>query len=143
VLGRDREYRFCAHGLRLQGLISGGGGLLTGLISTGIGEVTVPGLIVRSLYPIPVAAATSIVLVAVADISAVLTHLMQFLIAEGAGSIPWNLIVWGAPGMAAGAFLGSRLQGRFSERKSQWFFVGLFILLGITFLLFTLFEGGN
>lgn len=73
-------YRFCAHGLKLQRSISGGGALLTGLISTGIGEVTVPGLIVRSGFPVPIAAATSLVLVAVADISAVLLTFLAFTI---------------------------------------------------------------
>lgn len=53
----------------------------------------------------------TIVLVAVADISAILTHVAQFALQEGIMAIPWNLIVWGVPGMAAGAFLGSHLAG--------------------------------
>jgi uncharacterized membrane protein YfcA len=133
-----QSYIFHPRGLKGQAAISGSGGLLTGLISTGIGELTVPGLVLRSGYPIPVAAATSIVLVAVADISAVLTHTIQFVTQEGMRAIPWNLIVWGAPGMAVGAYLGSSLQGRFSERASQYFFVGLFFFLGVIFLIYVL-----
>lgn len=132
-----KAYRFCAHGLRLQRPISGTGAFLTGMISTGVGEVTQPSLIVRSGFPIPIAAATSIVLVAVADISAILTHVAQFALQEGIMAIPWNLIVWGVLGMAAGAFLGSHLQGRVNERYSRYFFAGLFIVLSLTLLVFT------
>jgi uncharacterized membrane protein YfcA len=133
----------CAHGLRLQRPISGLGAFMTGLISTGVGELTSPLLIVRSGFPVPIAAATSIILVAVADISAVLTHFTQFVMREGVGAIPWNLIVWGVPGMATGAFLGSHLQGRVSEHASRRFFAGLFVDIGITFSAFTLFSGSS
>jgi uncharacterized membrane protein YfcA len=134
-------YRFCAHGLRLQRPISGLGAFMTGLISTGVGELTSPLLILRSGFPISVAAATSIVLVAVADISAILTHFTWFVTHEGVGAIPWNLIVWGVPGMAAGAFLGSHLQGRVSERASRRFFAGLFVVISVAFLAYALFGG--
>lgn len=125
-------------GVNLQRTISGVGALMTGLISTGIGEVTQPSLIVRSRFPVPVAAATSIVLVAVADFGAILTHFTQFVSNQGIGAIPWNLIVWGVPGMAAGASFGSWLQGRVNEHLARKFFVGLFVVLAITFLVSTI-----
>lgn len=137
---RAPEENLRIEGINVQRGISGAGAFLTGLISTGIGEVTQPSLIVRSRFPVPAAAATSIVLVAVADISAILTHFTQFVVAEGIEAIPWNLIVWGVPGMAAGAFVGSWLQGKVNERAARIFFVGLFVVLAITFLLFTLFQ---
>lgn len=133
----DNTYKFCAHGLRLQRPISGVGGLMTGLISTGIGELTQPLLITRSRFPVPIAAATSIVLVAVADVSAIVTHFTQFMLQEGLGAIPWNLIVWGVPGMAAGALVGAQLQGHVSQRASKKFFAGLFVLLSVTFVIYT------
>lgn len=111
---------------------------MTGLISTGVGEVTSPLLIKRSGFPVAVAAATSIVLVAATNISASVTHFLRFAFTEGSGEIPWNLIVWGAPGMAAGALLGSHLQGRVDERAAKRFFAGLFAIIGVAFALFTI-----
>lgn len=137
------RYAYCVRGLGLQRFISGGGAFMTGLISTGVGEVTVPTLILRSGFPIPVAAATSIVLVAIADIGAALTHFTQFILREGLYGVPWNLIVWGIPGMALGALLGSHFQGRVSERASRIFFAGLFTVLSVTFLVFTLIANGE
>jgi uncharacterized membrane protein YfcA len=124
--------------LRLsQRYITGAGAFMTGLNSTGVGEATSPSLIIRNGYPVPIAAATSIVLVAVTDISAVLTHFTQFIVGEGLGAIPWNLIVWGIPGMALGALLGSHFQGRVNQRLSELFFAGLFLVISITFLFYT------
>lgn len=135
-----QEHRFCAHRLGPQRWVSGGGGFLEGLISAGTGEVTVPRLIMRSGYPIPVAVATSLVLVVVADFTASITHFVRFAAGEGVGEIPWNVIVWGAPGMAAGAYVGSRLQGRFSEERTKKFFSALFAVIGAVFLAFTGFR---
>jgi uncharacterized protein len=95
-------------------------------------------LIVRSGFPVAVAVASSIVLVAVANLSASATHLVQFTMTRGLGEIPWNLIVWGAPGMAAGAVLGSHLHGRVSERAAKGFFAGLFVVIGLAFAAYTL-----
>lgn len=137
----DGRYGYCAHGLRLQRGISAGGGVMTGLISTGVGEVTSPLLITRSRFPVPVAAATSIVLVAVANLAAAATHLVGFAIGDGLGEIPWNLIVWGVPGMASGAFLGVHLQGRVSERVSKRFFAVVFVAISLAFGAFSLAGG--
>lgn len=48
-------YSYCAHGLGLQRAISGGGAFVAGLISTGVGEATLPALVRRSRFPVPVA----------------------------------------------------------------------------------------
>lgn len=55
---------WCAHGLRLQHAISGAGAVVAGLISTGVGEATLPPLVRRSRFPVPVAATTSTLIVA-------------------------------------------------------------------------------
>jgi uncharacterized membrane protein YfcA len=39
------------------------------------------------------------------------------------------------PGSVLGAFLGTRLQGRVSERAARLFFAFLFTAIGVTFLL--------
>jgi uncharacterized membrane protein YfcA len=135
-----RTYDFCAHGLRGQQLLSGVGAFFAGLISTGVGEATMPGLIRRSRYPVPVAAATSTVVVAGTVVGAALTHMVQLAIEGGLTAIPWNLIVWAVPGAITGAFIGTALQGRISARAIRLFFGALFLAIGVTFLLaFTVF----
>ena len=68
------------------------------------------------------------------------THLVQLAIEGSLGAIPWNLIVWAVPGAISGAFIGTRLQGRVSERAARLFFAGLFAAIGVSFLLaFTVF----
>lgn len=136
-----RMFRFCAHGLGLQRLFSGCGAFVAGLISTGVGEATLPGLVRRSHYPVAVAAATSTVVVAGTVVGAALTHLVQLYGEGGLTAIPWNLVVWAAPGAVVGAHLGTRLQGRVSESASRLFFAILFAAVGVAFLLaFTVFK---
>jgi len=135
-----RVYRYCAHGLGLQRLISGAGAFVAGLISTGVGEATLPGLVRRSRFPVPVAAATSTVIVAGTVAGAATTHLVQLYLGGGLRAIPWNLIVWAVPGAVLGAFIGTRLQGGVSEQASRLFLSLLFAAIGVTFLLaFTVF----
>lgn len=136
-----KVYDFCAHGLRLQRVLSGGGALVAGMISTGVGEATLPALVRRSRFPVPVAAATSTVIVAGTVAGAAATHLVELLHEGGVGAIPWTLIVWAVPGAIGGAFVGTRLQGRVSERASRTFFAALFASIGLAFLLaFTVFA---
>jgi len=135
-------YDFCAHGLPLQRVLSGAGAIMAGMISTGVGEATLPALVRRSRFPVPVAAATSTVVVAGTVAGAALTHLVELLREGGIGAIPWNLLVWAAPGAIIGAVIGTRLQGSLSERASRMFFAGLFAAIGAAFLLaFTVFAG--
>jgi uncharacterized protein len=136
-----RTYAWCAHGLRGQRAISGAGALVAGLISTGVGEATLPPLVRRSRFPVPVAAATSTLIVAGTVTGAAATHLVQLVAAGGLAAIPWNLLVWAVPGAVTGALLGTRLQGRVREDTARRFFAGLFALIGLTFLLaFTVFA---
>lgn len=111
------------------------------MISTGVGEATLPPLVRRSRSAVPVAAATSTVIVAGTVVGAAATHLIELLKEGGVGAIPWNLIVWAVPGAIIGALVGTRLQGRISERVSRMFFAALFAAIGLTFLLaFTVFT---
>lgn len=134
-------YVYCAHGLRGQQLLSGVGAFFAGLISTGVGEATLPGLVRRSHFPIAVAAATSTVVVAGTVVGAATTHMVQLAAHGGLAAIPWNLIVWSVPGAVLGAILGTGLQGKVSPRVTRWFFGALFLTIGVTFLLaFTVFA---
>jgi len=142
VTARDgREFTFCAHGIPGQQLLSGVGAFFAGLISTGVGEATLPGLVRRSRFPIAVAAATSTVVVAGTVVGAALTHMVQLASDGGLAAIPWDLIVWAVPGAVLGAFLGTGLQGKVSPTATRWFFGTLFLLIGTVFLLaFTVFA---
>ena len=136
-----RTYAWCAHGLRGQQAISGAGAVVAGLISTGVGEATLPPLVRRSRFPVAVAAATSTLIVAGTVVGAAATHLVQLVATGGLAAIPWNLLVWAVPGAVTGAMLGTRLQGRVPEDRARRFFTGLFALIGVTFLLaFTVFA---
>lgn len=136
-----QHYEYCAHGLGLQRVLSGAGAFLAGLISTGVGEATLPALVRRSRFPVAVAAATSTVIVAGTVVGAATTHLIQLAAEGGLSAIPWNLIVWAVPGSVAGAFLGTRMQGRISEQATRRFFTALFAMIGIVFLAaFTVFR---
>ena len=128
-------YVCCVHGLRGQQLLSGIGAFFAGLISTGVGEATLPGLVRRSHFPVPVAAATSTVVVAGTVVGAQLTHMVQLAANGGFSAIPWNLIIWAVPGAVLGAVLGTGLQGKVDPRLTRWFFSGLFLTIGVTFLL--------
>ncbi|MEX2586682.1 MAG: sulfite exporter TauE/SafE family protein [Actinomycetota bacterium] len=135
-----RVFRYRASGLGLQRVLSGGGAFVAGLISTGVGEATLPPLVQRSGLPVPVAAATSTVIVASTVAGAAVTHAVQLVSEGGIGAVPWNLIAWAVPGALVGAQIGTRLQGRIPERAARLFFAGLFAVIGATFLLaFTVF----
>jgi uncharacterized protein len=135
-------YRFCPHGgMLVQRIVSGTGALLAGLISAGVGEATLPLLIRRSEFPVPVAAATSTLIVAATVIGAAGAHMVQLAMVGGWSAIPWNLIVWAVPGALIGASIGPRFQGRIDDGQSRRFFAVMFMLIGVTFLVaFTLFT---
>jgi uncharacterized protein len=136
-----KVYDFCAHGLGLQQAISGGGALIAGMISTGVGEATLPPLVRRSKFPVPVAAATSTVVVACTVAGAAVTHFVELIQHGGLSAVPWNLLAYAVPGAIIGAFIGTRLQGRVSEKAARLFFAGLFAAIGVAFLLaFTVFR---
>lgn len=141
VAADGTTYTYCAHGLRGQQLLSAVGAFFAGLISTGVGEATLPGLVRRSRFPLAVAAATSTVVVAGTVVGAALAHMVQLAAHGGLSAIPWNLIVWAMPGAVLGALLGTGLQGKVSPTVTRWFFSGLFLTIGVTFLLaFTIFR---
>ena len=137
------DYQYCAHGLRGQAWLSGIGGLAAGLISTGIGESTLPGLVRRSKFPVAVAAATSTLVVAATVVVAAAAHLTRLVLAGGLAAVPWNLLVWAVPGALIGARIGTGLQGRVSEHAARLFFSALFLVIGAAFLIVFGLLGGR
>lgn len=135
IVSRDgRRYRYTPQGQRLTICLTAAGGTLAGLISTGIGEVPMPNLVRRVGMPVPVAAATSVVVVAATVVGAAATHFVQLVQEGGLSAIPWNLIVWAVPGAIIGAQIGARLQGHVPERASNRFFASLFVGVGVAFI---------
>ncbi len=97
------------------------------------------------MHLVDIQTAKSIILItlplgAIGAVAAV-THLTQLVMEGGLSAIPWNLLVWAVPGSVAGAHLGTRFQGRVSERAARRFFAALFAAIGLVFLLaFTVFR---
>lgn len=134
VSSDGRSYRYTVSGVGSAMCLSGSGALLAGLVSTGVGEATMPNLVRRMRIPVAVAAATSTLVVAGTVVGAALTHLVQLTVDGGLSATPWNLVVWAVPGALIGAQIGTRLQGRFDEGRTALFFAALFLAIGFAFL---------
>jgi uncharacterized protein len=96
---------------RVGRLLTAGGAAMAGLIS-GIGEIEMPQLVKRCHVPVPVAAGTSIMIVASTVLGASVAHFLRLLQAGGVGAIPWNLIAYTVPGAIIGGQIGARVQGK-------------------------------
>ncbi len=134
--GNVYEWRTCNR--RVGRLLTAGGAAMAGLISTGIGEVEMPQLVKRCRVPVPVAAGTSIMIVASTVLGASGAHFVRLFEEGGVSAIPWNLIVYTVPGAVVGGQIGARVQGRvppwLMERGMAilFFFIGLVFLLNVT-----------
>lgn len=112
-------------------IVTGVGGLLTGMMSVGIGEVLMPQLLKRHRLPVPVAAGTS-VFVAILVVLASATVLIIGLLAKGGvTAVPWNLVCYTIPGVIIGGQIGPRLQGRFDPGSMIKFIGTLFIAISM------------
>jgi hypothetical protein len=131
--GNVYEWRTCNR--RVGRLLTAGGAAMAGLISTGIGEIEMPQLVKRCHVPVPVAAATSIVIVAATVLGASVAHFLRLLQEGGVDAIPWNLIVYTVPGAIIGGQIGSRVQGNVPPRIMERSMAILFLAIGVVFLL--------
>ncbi len=120
---------------RVGRLLTAIGAGMAGLISTGIGEIEMPQLVKRCRVPVPVAAGTSIMIVASTVLGASVAHFLRLLQAGGIGAIPWQLIVYTVPGAIVGGQIGARVQGKVSPRRMERAMGVLFLLIGTVFLL--------
>ena len=122
------DYELC----RLQeGRIGAGvGGLLVGLISTGLGEANSYSLVKRCRIPSRVAIAVSVVTVAVTALAASVTHLINFLQTPDADTaLIVSIVMFTIPGVIIGGQLGPRITGRVPERtlirSIGWLFIAV------------------
>lgn len=78
------------------------GGLLTGLVSAGLPEISTTQMVVCFRVPPRVAVATSVFTLAVTAIAAAGVHAME-------ATPVWRVVGWSIPGMLIGSTVGSRL----------------------------------
>ena len=128
---RGHEYTYKVPRLGVADFaLTGLGAFLTGMVSVGIGEVTVSKLMRKGL-PIAVAAATSVVVVIVTVASASITLAVQLIEAGGWPAVPWNLLVYNIPGVLIGGQIGPRLQGKIAPQVMRRAIAILFVVLAI------------
>ena len=130
--GRDYNYDEPSLGWRSVTLTSVGA-FLTGMVSVGIGEVTISKL-TRKGVPIAVAAATSVLIVIITIVFASTTLVVQLVQAGGWTAVPWNLLVYDIPGVLIGGQIGPRLQGRVAPHLMRRAISVLFIVLALAML---------
>jgi len=113
--------------------LTAAGAFLTGMVSVGIGEVTISQLTRKGL-PVAVAAATSVLVVIVTIVFASTTLVVQLVKAGGWAAVPWNLLCYDIPGVLIGGQIGPRLQGRVSHHAMRRAISILFVLLAAAML---------
>lgn len=113
------------------------GGLLVGMISSGLGEVNELNFLRKMKMPVPAASGTSVFLVAMSAIVGVFAHI-YFLVSQGELSIITNvlsILIFAVPGVILGAQIGVLLSNRINRRAMGKFVGILFAILAIlTFL---------
>jgi uncharacterized membrane protein YfcA len=130
--------RFGPGGLAL----TGAGAFLTGMVSVGIGEVTISQLTRKGL-PIAVAAATSVLVVITTVVFASTTLVVQMIKSGGWTAVPWNLLVYDIPGVLIGGQIGPRLQGRISPHTMRRAISILFVVLSVAMMFVALRKLGT
>lgn len=131
---RGHEYSYVPPTLGLKSIsLTGVGAFLTGMVSVGIGEVTISQL-TRNGVPIAVAAATSVLVVIVTIIFASTTLFAQLIQSSGWQAVPWNLLCWDIPGVLIGGQIGPRLQGLVPPHTMRRAISVLFIALAIAMM---------
>ena len=107
------------------------GGLLTGMVGVGMGEVVVPQLVKKNRVPVAVAAATSVLIVIVTVAAASFTLIYQLIQAGGLAAVPWHLVCYTIPAVIIGGQIGPRLQGTVPQRTMERAIGALFAMIGI------------
>lgn len=132
ITGADgKSYTFSIPRQGIGSMITAIGALLTGLLSVGIGEVTMPQLAKRHRVPIPVAAATSVLVVIVTVAVTSFTHIAALIGGGGLNAVPWHLVVYAVPAVIIGGQIGPRLQGKIAHRTMERAIGTLFLVIAV------------
>ena len=130
-----QEYRYANPQLGLRSYaLTGLGAFLTGMVSVGIGEVTISKLTRKGL-PIAVAAATSVLVVIITVVFASTTLVVQLIREGGWTAVPWDLLVYDIPGVLIGGQIGPRLQGKIAPHTMRRAISILFIVLATAMMM--------
>jgi len=132
VSSDGKVYQYSYHNARLFPTMMGG--FLTGLLSAGIGEMVMPQLVKNARIPLPVAAATSILIVIVTVMSTSFTHIVALIKGGGINAVPWNLVIYTIPGVIIGGQIGPYLQGRFSHKTTLYIITSVFTIVGLAMI---------
>ncbi len=122
--GTAYEYPTC---WRLPGvLMAAVGGLLTGMISAGLPEISTTQLVVRCRVPPRVAIATSVFTLALVAAAGAVIHALH-------AQPVWHVVGWSIPGVLIGSTIGSRLgkylPGEIMEKALGVVFAGVGLLV--------------
>ncbi len=120
--GQVYQYRVCYRPIGMG--LAGVGGVLTGLMSAGLPEITTTQLVVRCHLPPRIAVATSIFVLAVSVAAGALTHALQ---AQPA----WAVVSLSIPGVVLGAQIGPRIGHRLPARAMERALAALFAVVGL------------
>ncbi len=132
ITGRDgHSYTFAIPRQGIASVVTAIGALLTGLLSVGIGEVTMPQLAKRNRVPIPVAAATSVLVVIVTVALTSFTHIAALVKGGGLSAVPWHLVAYAVPAVVIGGQIGPRIQGRVPHKTMEQVIGSLFLVIAI------------
>ena len=132
ITGRDgQSYTFAIPRQGIGALVTAIGALLTGLLSVGIGEVTMPQLAKRNRVPIPVAAATSVLVVIITVALTSFTHIAALVKGGGLAAVPWHLVAYAVPAVIIGGQIGPHLQGRVAHKTMERVIGSLFLLIAV------------
>lgn len=131
---RGQTYTYDRPGLGVWSYsLTGIGAFLTGMVSVGIGEVTISKLTHKHI-PIAVAAATSVLVVILTIVFASATLFAQLIRADGWQAVPWNLLVYDIPGVLIGGQIGPRLQGLIPPHRMRRAISALFVVLAVAMI---------
>ena len=122
-------YRYTAPRQGLGAAATGIGAFLTGMVSVGIGEVIMGQLVKRHRVPLPVAAATSVLIVIATVTAASFTQVVALIAEGGIEAVPWNLVMYTIPGVIIGGQIGPRAQGKVSQKTMVRAIALLFALI--------------
>lgn len=130
VLADDTTYDYELCRMNEGRLGAAVGGLLVGLISTGLGEANSYSLVKRCRIPSRVAIAVSVTTVAATALAASITHLVDFIRTPDAnGALILSIVIFTIPGVIIGGQLGPKITGRVPERtlirSLGWLFVAV------------------
>ena len=124
--GQTHTYSFR---LRTGVIISLGVGVLSSFLGIGGGIIHVPAMVYLLNFPVHIATATSIFMLAIMSLSGVTTHIVNGTLDHG-----WLTIICLAAGVIGGAQLGARLSKRLKGRGILLVLATVLIFVGLRFL---------